>query len=508
MKERKLLSKTMILVAILLVATMPIWANNISIDGTVTLTDQNTTDDYTHIKFDISWENSWRVSTGPSNWDAAWVFAKWKLHSGSEWSHCTLSTTDLDHTAPWSSTIDAASDGTGLFIYRSGVGSGPNNWDNAKLRWNYGTDGVADDATVDVKVFAIEMVYVPEDSFYLGDGDSFSTFEGTDDNPVQISESETTVRMDGTDSYGGDATLQSGIKVDGDGGICTTGTGAIDNADYPTGYKAFYCMKYEISQGQYADFLNTITSTQAFTRFQYYITASDRSTISGTYPNYTASRPDRACNYLSIMDGMAYSDWAGLRPMTELEFEKACRGTNTTVAGEYAWGTNTICPNASLTISGTEDGTETITTEVSSGACCYGNNSHSGGDGGYGPLRVGIFAESGTNRISSGATFYGIMEMSGNLVEITVTLGDSTGRGFQGTHGNGVLANSGNADISDWPGYSTSENTGATGSGFRGGNWYNNAYYARVSCRVDAALSYDVCVGISGFRCVRSAPQG
>jgi len=71
-----------------LAMTMPAWANNIAV-GTVTLTEQNTTSDYTHIKFNISWENSWKVSTGPSNWDAAWVFVKYK-ETGGGWKHATM----------------------------------------------------------------------------------------------------------------------------------------------------------------------------------------------------------------------------------------------------------------------------------------------------------------------------------------------------------------------------------------------------------------------------------
>jgi hypothetical protein len=35
----------------------------------------------------------------------------------------------------------------------------------------------------------------------------------------------------------------------------------------------------------------------------------------------------------------AFADWSGLRPMSELEYEKACRGYNTpAVPNEYAWG--------------------------------------------------------------------------------------------------------------------------------------------------------------------------
>lgn len=84
-KRRMVMAGTILLVSLV---SLPLWANHVAVDN-VSLTDQNTTDHYTHIKFDISWENSWRVSTGPRNWDAAWVFAKWKLHSGTDW-----------HTAP------------------------------------------------------------------------------------------------------------------------------------------------------------------------------------------------------------------------------------------------------------------------------------------------------------------------------------------------------------------------------------------------------------------------
>ena len=30
------------------------------------------------LAFDITWLKSWRMSDGPSNWDAAWVFVKFK----------------------------------------------------------------------------------------------------------------------------------------------------------------------------------------------------------------------------------------------------------------------------------------------------------------------------------------------------------------------------------------------------------------------------------------------
>ena len=32
-----------------------------------------------------------------------------------------------------------------------------------------------------------------------------------------------------------------------------------------------------------------------------------------------------ACNYLSVNDMLAYADWAGLRPLSEMEYEKMGR---------------------------------------------------------------------------------------------------------------------------------------------------------------------------------------
>jgi len=59
-------------------------ANNIAVSN-VSTTGQNTSQgtnnsaNYTMVKFDVSWGNSWRTSSGPSNWDAAWVFVKFMV---------------------------------------------------------------------------------------------------------------------------------------------------------------------------------------------------------------------------------------------------------------------------------------------------------------------------------------------------------------------------------------------------------------------------------------------
>ena len=84
-----------IIKGILLVLFFPFnaTANNIQISN-VTLTADTT------LSFEISWENSWRVSTAaPHNHDAVWIFVKYKDCASSVWNHMDLSTSTADHVA-------------------------------------------------------------------------------------------------------------------------------------------------------------------------------------------------------------------------------------------------------------------------------------------------------------------------------------------------------------------------------------------------------------------------
>jgi formylglycine-generating enzyme required for sulfatase activity len=259
-------------------------------------------------------------------------------------------------------------------------------------------------------------------------------------------------------------------------------------------------MKYEISQQQYVDFLNSLTQTQATARKLDMPTPNARYVITGSeVGSYSTTNPYVACNWLSWMDGAAYSDWAGLRPLSELEYEKACRGTLAAVANEYAWGTATIAGLA-YTLGDAGANNEGIASNYSSDA---GNASYSNTDGPIdGPLRVGIFAANSLNtgRITAGASYYGIMELSGNLWEWLVSIGNATGRGFTGLHGDGALAASGFANVSNWPG------TDAVGGSLRGGNWLNTAPFVRVSDRYNGANTVIWRYSSVGFRAGRSGP--
>ena len=54
-------------------------ANNIQTSG-VLINGQNTTSHFSLINYGITWENSWRTSTNESNYDGAWIFAKFRFH--------------------------------------------------------------------------------------------------------------------------------------------------------------------------------------------------------------------------------------------------------------------------------------------------------------------------------------------------------------------------------------------------------------------------------------------
>jgi formylglycine-generating enzyme required for sulfatase activity len=502
MKNKTNLIGAFAIVILVLPITTPSHAHNISV-GTPTLAGQNTTDDYTFVQFDLSWDHSWRDEI---NWDAAWVFVKYQETDSTQWKHAYLNTTAGNHTIPSGYTCSVGVTvlgvrGMGVFIYRSASGNGNNFLSDVQLRWEYGANGLSDDATVTVKVFATEMVYVPQDTLNL------NTTASLNIRGEFFDDGGSTTQITSEDAIG-----EGAIRWKKDSPLCGKGneSGTSYGSDslgtsYPKGYAAFYCMKYEISQGQYTDFLNSLLPAQALNRYP----GQDgfhRHTISA---GYTASRPDRACNWLSWADGCAYADWAGLRPMTELEFEKACRGDQSVVTDEFAWGTTNI--TAASTISGTEDGTETITNAGAN--CCYDDQTFTGGDGGKGPLRCGIFAKASTTREEAGASYYGIMELSGNLWERCVTVADqdhigtTTNAGqFDGSHGDGALSSNGHATNAAWPGYSAGEVTGALGIGNRGGFYSTVGNEGRVSDRYTAGYTYAGRAGDWGFRCVRAAP--
>jgi formylglycine-generating enzyme required for sulfatase activity len=150
-------------------------------------------------------------------------------------------------------------------------------------------------------------------------------------------------------------------------------------------------------------------------------------------------------NYLSWLDLTAYLDWAGLRPMTEFEYEKACRGPLNPIPYEYPWG-NTLITQANGT--GSNNGTyQERVGQAGEGLCFYQWN-----DNNWAPYRSGFAATATTTRSQAGSTYYGIMEIGGNVMEQVV--GGGSGYDFSNfttANGDGILGSDGNANTPGWP---------------------------------------------------------
>jgi formylglycine-generating enzyme required for sulfatase activity len=437
------------------------------------------------VSFDVGWDESWRGPDRPSwvaasdNWDAAWVFVKYRVDGGA-WQHATLASGG--HVAPAGAVVDVPGDGMGAFVYRSARGYGTFAANGVGLAWDTVADGVPAGASVEVRPFAIEMVFVPQGSFSLGSGGS-STGEfragGTSNTPFVVN-GQSSIAL-------GDASGQLMWTASSYSGSPSGST----SASFPTGFGAFYLMKHQVTQGQYVNFLNTLTQAQADARK--HTGSSDRYAITGSsVGSYASSLPFVALNYLSWADGAAFADWAGLRPLTELEFEKVARGPLSPVANEYAWGSTSIAPATGLSNAGTITETPTPATA---------NAAYVSASGVRGPVRVGSFASPGRSRRDAGAGYYGALELSGNLWERPVTVGNGEGRAFVGTHGDGALDPQGNANVASWPGAT------AVGAGFRGGHWdRSDVDYLRVSYRDGAASANADRYSAFGWRGARSAP--
>ncbi len=486
--------KKTILILTIAFAMLTSKANNITVSN-ISLENLNEAQNWVHVEFDLSWENSWRISSGPSNYDAAWIFIKYRRNNGN-WTHGIIS--QANSSVPAGNTLDVTPDSIGAFIYRDADGSGNMNLQNIQLRWNFGITSTDD--IIDIQVFAIEMVYIPEGAFYVGGttGDEenkffaggFSTntsFQITSENALNIANSFGSLYYFDDNGAGGDQ------------------TGTL-NASYPKGFNDFYAMKYEVSEAQWVGFFNSLNETQKSNKdltdanHKNSDAVLNRNTIawSGGTTNATTTAPDRALNYLNPADVNAYLDWSGLRPMTELEYEKTCRGPILPKPGEFAWGNANINTINYTLINANQSNENIINLPQSTGNAMYFNTNSFNG-----PLRNGIFASSATNktRQETGGSYYGVMELSGNLYEQFVTVGTAQGRNFTGLHGNGIINfTTGNGTVANFP-----NNTTGDGYSSRGGCWGVSYHSLRVSHRILGALFYSggSCVG---FRAARTAP--
>ena len=451
-------------IAVLLALLFPLctWANNLQLTH-LGLQDRDA------LTITISWDNAWNLTNqAPNNHDAVWLFVKVK--EDGEWKTAVLSNVDGDSEALEAGRVrtKAVSDGMGLIVRPGFEGAG--NVEATELR--LALDAPLGEGVTEVLVFGIEMVWVNEGPFWLGDGSSENTLR-----PAGAS---------GPYYVGDDGEIPVGANA---GELDSTDTYAPKRdipANWPEGYNGFYCMKYEISQGQYVDFLNTLTADQQSNRTVCGPSAAPNTHALTTGPSFrngirvftsgTSTTPavfacdgnedgqfdgpadgeNRACNFLNWDDLLSYLCWSGLSPMTEFEFEKVCRGPEMPVALEFAWGTDAVEDANTVLLDG-EAGEAVAESPVAP----MGLASH-GYSGPQGPLRCGFGGRATSTRLSAGAGYYGVMELSGNLWEMCMAA-NWDGIAFTGSNGIGILALDGKWIAGDW--------TWEYGGIYRGGGW-------------------------------------
>lgn len=304
------------------------------------------------VELTLAWRNSWRDAEGSArgNHDGVWVFAK-TLHADGRWRLARVA----EASAAGGFEVESAADGAGVFVFRNQPGQGDART-TLILRWEGVTGaGSVPEGSQRLRVFAWPMVKVPRGGFELGDGspNTPGRFHAGDDASRPFGVTAAAIELaPRAGALWADAT-RTALPAGAPGPTPWDGfTGALAAA-YPTGYQAFWIQRYETTQGQYADFLNTLTPAQAAARAP---SPSDFAAAGRLRPDnyrFTLEQRDSAwragqsrwsMNWLTWDDGTAIADWAGLRPMSELEleFEKAERGRAAAVSDEYAWGTTRI----------------------------------------------------------------------------------------------------------------------------------------------------------------------
>jgi formylglycine-generating enzyme required for sulfatase activity len=211
---------------------------------------------------------------------------------------------------------------------------------------------------------------------------------------------------------------------------------------------AFYIDMYEVTNAQYKEFVDA---------------TSHESPVYWKYSNFNES--DQPVVGITWDDANAYAKWAGKRLPTEAEWEKAARGG--LMGKKYAWGDSSTPPSRAGNFAD-----ETAKKVFKKWDVINGYD-----DGFSHPAPVGCFDSNG----------YGVCDMMGNVWEW----------------------------CSDWydSGYyskSSKDNPKGPSTGqehvIRGGSWFSDKDYLRVSNRYNYNPSYTMKEAANiGFRCAKDA---
>lgn len=400
---------------------------------------------------EVAWDNAWRYDTlEPNNNDAVWIFAKYRNKYEYNWRHLDLTLDKFDPTLSQNLlNYRIHPNKKGIMVWPKNIGDYETIADRIPLPYhqNINLKDIAE-----ISLHAIEMVYVPNGNFYVGDGRSNNTLAAKNNLPLLVN-SDTLLFRD-TGKYDPKVVLPS---------------------TFPNGYQEFYIMKYEITQQQFLDLLNSLTQIQQENLISTSIYSNTgKSALSSTFSNRNGIALERpsynavpaqygldlnqngiynedvdgatiACNFLNHQMIFAYLDWAALRPITELEFEKACRGPKQPIEQEFAWGTNLAVDAKTIINAGLN-----IESVLEKGSLNEGlsNQNYSPFQS---PLRTGFAStKDNVSRVAAGAGYYGALDLTGNLWELCLALHHNNSFEFSNQSGDGILDNNGFSNEKGW----------------------------------------------------------
>lgn len=444
------------------------------------------------ITFDLNWQDAF---CNDINCDGVYVFARYKKPNVYEFLPAPLteiSDGEFDRTDKLPPTFDIGRNSVRLGGYARELGifffpiekCSKTAVSAENMIIEVQTDGEAED----IQLFAVEMVYIPQDKHYIGDPENGISKGGKLKNCYYTYPQSSAYLIDSEEEIHFSA--EEGCLY------CDYGTPNsrqeedrfIIPASFPKGYMAMWYMKHSLTEKQYVQFLNCLTRQQQShvksnisgdVISNYYVITNtdherDRAAIvcrrsgNGTEApvKFFTAAENRSVNGISYNDVSAYACFVGLRPITEFEYEKAARDPLPAVAGEFAWGSTNI--GRVFHFNGVDgSGTEKPISQTVGAICnCnYGtgiapfeaaSKTVADNPGWKGPISAGLFQHGGlvegySERECTGASYYGVMEMCSNVWGNLITPARAEGRVFNGTHGNGILDESGMHTMSTWP---------------------------------------------------------
>ena len=248
---------------------------------------------------------------------AVWVFAKY-AHPDGGWR-------DVRFAAGRHSCADGIGNNVNVLVDktapRNGVLLAQHSHDartlTAQLTWDLEASMLLwPESGRDLRVFTVDMVEIPDGGYEVS-----SSAEAT--SPLRsVAGSELRIASEGALGIGsgGGEKAEGNYAASDYGG---DGQGPVPAA-FPKGVGRFYVMRRELTEGEYAGFLSTLDGRARASRD---ITLHPRyrdggGSIRVLPDSVEADAPDRPANFVTWADGIAWAAWAGLRPMSELEFEK------------------------------------------------------------------------------------------------------------------------------------------------------------------------------------------